>query len=84
MKTIQINREQRDIPLFTNERTKKRLVSLETLKEGKYTYQIFFEYLKWKKKKKKRNKVKMKTLEFVGGSVLDISKILIYEFFMII
>lgn len=83
MKTIQINREQRDIPLFTNERTKKRLVSLETLKEGKYTYQIFFEYLKWKKKKK-RNKVKMKTLEFVGGSVLDISKILIYEFFMII
>ena len=82
MKTIQINREQRDIPLFTNERTKKRLVSLETLKEGKYTYQIFFEYLKWKKKK--RNKVKMKTLEFVGGSVLDISKILIYEFFMII
>ena len=37
-----------------------------------------------KKKKKKRNKVKMKTLEFVGGSVLDISKILIYEFFMII
>ena len=83
MKTIQINREQRDIPLFTNERTKKRLVSLETLKEGKYTYQIFFEYLKWKKKKK-RNKVKMKTLEFVGGSVLDISKILTYEFFMII
>ena len=53
MKTIQINREQRDIPLFTNERTKKRLVSLETLKEGKYTYQIFFEYLKCKKKKKK-------------------------------
>lgn len=84
MKTIQFNREQRDIPLFTNERTKKRLVSLETLKEGKYTYQIFFEYLKWKNKKKKRNKVKMKTLEFVGGSVLDISKILIYEFFMII
>lgn len=56
MKTIQINREQRDIPLFTNERTKKRLVSLETLKEGKYTYQIFFEYLKWKKKKKKEIK----------------------------
>ena len=37
-----------------------------------------------KKKKKEINKVKMKTLEFVGGSVLDISKILIYEFFMII
>ena len=34
-----------------------------------------------KKKKKKRNKVKMKTREYVGGSVLDISKILIYEFF---
>ena len=86
VKTIQINRKQRAKRLFTNERTKKkRLVSLETLKEGKYTYQIFFEYLKCKKKKKKRrNKVKMKTLEYVGGSVLDISKILIYEFFMII
>lgn len=34
-----------------------------------------------KKKKEKRNKVKMKTLEYVGGSVLDISKILIYEIF---
>ena len=73
-KTIENRRNHRDIKLITSDKRRKRLVS-----EAKsHSHKTFSDHLMAIEMKKTR--VKMTKSLFFGMSILDISKILLYEF----
>ena len=74
-KTVENVRNYTDIKFVTTDKTRKRLVS-----EANYrTHKTFSEHLMAIEMKKKK-KVKMTKPIYLGLSVLDISKTLMYEF----
>ena len=78
-KTIENVRKHRDIKLVTTERKQNYLV----LEPNYHTTKFFTEYLlaiEMKKKKKKKKQILMNKAVYLGLSILELSKILMYEF----
>ena len=73
-KTIENVRNHRDIKLITSDKRRKRLVS----EPNYHSHKIFSEHLMAIEMKKTR--VKMIKPIYLGSSILDISKMMIYEF----
>ena len=73
-KTMENVRNLRDIKLVTSNKRRKRLVS----EPNYHSWKTFSDHLKAIEMKKKR--VKMNKPLYLGISILDISKILMYEF----
>ena len=69
-------RKHRDIKLVTTDKRRNQLASEPNYHTTKY----FSENLMAIEMKKKKTKVKMNTLIYLGMSILDISKSLMYEF----
>ena len=75
-KTMENVRKHRDIKLVTTDKRRNQLASEPNYHTTKY----FSENLMAIEMKKKKTKVKMNTLIYLGMSILDISKSLMYEF----
>ena len=73
-KAMENVRNHRDIKLVTSDKRRKRLVSLPNY----HSHKIFLDHLMATEMKKTR--VKMTKPLYLGMSILDISKILMYEF----
>ena len=75
-KTMENVKKHRDIKLVTTDKRRNQLASEPNYHTTKY----FSENLMAIEMKKKKTKVKMNTLIYLGMSILDISKSLMYEF----
>ena len=75
-KTMENVRKHRDIKFVTTDKRRNQLASEPNYHTTKY----FSENLMAIEMKKKKTKVKMNTLIYLGMSILDISKSLMYEF----
>ena len=73
-KTVENVRNHRDIKLVTSEKRRKRLVSEPNYHSNK-TFSDYFMAIEMKK-----TRVKMTKPLYLGMSILDISKILMYKF----
>ena len=74
-KTMENVRNHRDIKLVTSEKRRKRLVS----EPNYHSYKKFSDHLMAAETKKKTRMKRNKPL-YLGASILDISKTLMYEF----
>ena len=75
-KTMENVIKHRDIKLVTTERRRNYLV----LEPNCHTTKFFTEHLLAIKMKKKKKEILMKKLVYLGLSILDLSKILMYQF----
>ena len=71
-KTMENVRNHRDIRLVTSDKRRKRLVP----ELNYHSHKFFFDHLM----EMKKTRVKMTKLLYLGMSILDISKILMYKF----
>ena len=71
-KTMENVRNHRDIRLVTSDKRRKRLVS----ELNYHSHKFFFDHLM----EMKKTRVKMTKLLYLGMSILDISKILMFKF----
>ena len=75
-KTMENVRKHRDIKLITTERRRNYLVS----EPNYHTRKFFTEHLLAIEMKKKKTEMLMNKLVYLGLSILELSKVLMYEF----